>query len=85
MALVSGTTVGRVPMIEISGHGRCSAAVSVCRFALELFGRDQHFSRHAGNVGALGIVQAYFEDDGADVALAAAHIALGGKVGFGVI
>ena len=51
--------------------------------AFELLRRDQHFCGHAGNVRAFGIFEANLEHDGADVALAAADIALGGEVRFG--
>src|ERR1700737_1596235 len=47
---------------------------------LELFLRDQHLGRHPGHIRPLGIVQTDLENDGSDVALAPAHVALGGEV-----
>src|SRR5437763_1863246 len=45
-------------------------------FAADLGGGNQHIGGHARYIGTLRIVEAYLQNDGLDVTLAAAHVAL---------
>src|SRR5207253_1388254 len=51
-------------------------------FAFHLRGRDEYFRGHPRDEGAFGIVQAYLEHNGPNVALAAAHVSLGSEIAF---
>src|SRR5215467_13520318 len=59
-------------------RGICTLGAAV----LDLIGRYEYFGGHAGNIRALGIVEADLQDDRLDVALPPADIALSGVVSF---
>src|SRR5207302_2740956 len=57
---------------------RCRRALRAA--VLKLLGRNQDFRRHSRHKRALGIIEAHFQDDGLDIPLPPAYVALRSEV-----